>query len=117
MLSQRLANSVETIHAPDPAFGRSHAERQEAAFRGLADDMLASEPFCWLLKDAYPSHSELAEKRRDGMIDIFRKAVKFFKACEIWLNGQPVLRGIAELRDVYRDCVNEVRLYYYCWQP
>ncbi|KAL3443446.1 hypothetical protein BJX65DRAFT_311775 [Aspergillus insuetus] len=80
--------------------------------------MLASEPpFFWLLKDAYPSHSESAEKRRDGMIDIFRKAVIFFKACKTWLNGQPLLRGIAELGDVYRDCVNEVRLHHYCWRP
>ncbi|KAL2842180.1 hypothetical protein BJY01DRAFT_249223 [Aspergillus pseudoustus] len=69
--------------------------------------MLASEPFRWLLKDAYPSHSELAEKRRNGLIDIFRKAVKLFKSCETWLNGQPVLRGITELGGVFRDSTEE----------
>jgi hypothetical protein len=79
--------------------------------------MLISEPFCWLLKDAYPSHSEMAEKRHNGLIDIFRKAIKFFMSCETWLNGQPVLQGIAKLGDIFRENVKQVRLHHYCWRP
>ncbi|KAL3466065.1 hypothetical protein BJX64DRAFT_35933 [Aspergillus heterothallicus] len=117
MLGQRLANSVSKHHSPNPFVGKLNDERHEAALPGFADDLLTSEPFCWLLKDAYPSHSESADRRRSGLIGIFRKAVRFFIKCETYINGQPVLRGIPELSGVFLDYAPKIRLHHFCWRP
>ncbi|KAL2870206.1 uncharacterized protein BJX67DRAFT_378197 [Aspergillus lucknowensis] len=79
--------------------------------------MLASEPFCYLLRDAYPSSSPLAEERRDGLADVFLKAVRSMVNCETWINGQPVLRGITELDGVFRRESDHATLHQYCWRP
>ncbi|KAL4912491.1 hypothetical protein BDW62DRAFT_206446 [Aspergillus aurantiobrunneus] len=95
MQTHRLANSHNHHYAPNPKFGQYNADRHEAALAGFADDLMASEPFCWLIRDVAGSASTM--ERRENLIDIFRKAVRTMIKCETWTNGQPDLRGINEL--------------------
>ncbi len=115
MQTQRLANSNNRHYGPNPEYGQYNAKRHEAALGGFADDLLASKPFCWLLKEL--DTSELATKRRNDLIDIFRKAVRTMIKCETWINGQPVLRGIKELGGIFHDRSSLVGLHTYCWRP
>ncbi|KAL5334606.1 hypothetical protein BJX70DRAFT_402416 [Aspergillus crustosus] len=97
--TQRLANSADKFSAPNPTFGRLNCNRQEAALPGLADDLLASEPFRWLLPTA---SDKVVTSRREELIHVFRAALRVMITCETCAHGQPVLRGIPELGPIFR---------------
>ncbi|KAL4875103.1 hypothetical protein BJY04DRAFT_224300 [Aspergillus karnatakaensis] len=109
--TQRLANAVEYVHSADPKFGRYNRARHEGAPAGLADDLLRSEPFCWLLA------SPVTDKARKELEQIFHQAVKLMIDCETCANGIPVLRGIEELGGVYKGESEYVSLNTHCWPP
>ncbi|KAL4928831.1 uncharacterized protein BDV17DRAFT_291158 [Aspergillus undulatus] len=98
MQTQHLANSTTPHHAKDPEFGMHNAQRHEAA---IADDLLACVPFCWLLKDSYPSTCPQAQTRREALIDVLRQALRTPINRETWTDGRPILRGT---RGVWRGC-------------
>lgn len=118
MQTQRLANSETCHRAHDLEFGQYNARRHEAALSGFVDNFLASEPFCWLLKDSYPDTSMQAEKRRTGLINVFRKGLETMIKCETWTNGQPFLRGIDELGGIWSADSSENKvIHLYAWRP
>jgi hypothetical protein len=117
MQAQRLANSSSRQYAPNIEFGKVNEERQEAVLAGFANKLLSSTPFCWLLKDDLDASSEKSQTRREGLIDVFRKAGQTMIRCETWTNGQPVLRGINELNGVFRGYSDCITLHPYCWRP
>jgi hypothetical protein len=115
MQTQRLANSSSHCYGPNPKFGKAIEERHEAALPALADSLLASEPFCWLLKeDLMPDE---IETRHAELIDVFPKAVRTMTSCETWTNGIPVFRGIAELGGVFRGKSDFITLHPYTYWP
>jgi hypothetical protein len=117
MQTQRLANLDTRHHAPIPEFGRANADRHEAALAGFADNLLASEPFCWLLKGNIDPASREAKARRNELIDLFRKAVRTMIRCETWTSGRPVLRGIRELKGTYDMRSTRATPDNRCWRP
>lgn len=118
MQTQRLCNSTDHFTARDPQFGQYNAQRHEAAVASFADSLLTSEPFCFLLKDEYPSSSpQLDEDRRCLLIDVFRNAIRCLIRCETWTNGQPVLRGITELGGIFHEETKTVTLHPFCFRP
>lgn len=118
MQTQRLANSEACHGVHDLEFGQYNARRHEAALSGFVDNFLASEPFCWLLKDSYPGTSMQAERRRTGLINVFRKGLETMIKCETWTNGQPFLRGIDELGGTWSADSSENKVIHsYAWRP
>ncbi|KAL2784129.1 hypothetical protein BJX66DRAFT_330188 [Aspergillus keveii] len=96
-------------------FERTYEKRHEAALPALADSLLASEPFCWLLKeDLMP---DKIETRHAELIDVFRKAVRTMISCETWTNGIPVFRGIEELGGIFRGKSDFITLHLYTYRP
>ena len=68
----RLANSVNRLQAPNHELEYYHRDRRTAALSSMVDDVLASEPICWLLKK--PANEEEENMRRRLLVSIYQKA-------------------------------------------
>ncbi|KAL4875101.1 hypothetical protein BJY04DRAFT_224298 [Aspergillus karnatakaensis] len=112
--TQRLLNPTGRRPNANPTIRTQHEKLRNAALPGFADRFLTSEPLCWLLKDLTDT-PELITKRRTALIDTFHKADKLMIACETFANGQPVLRGIEELRGIYNGDSKCIALSNYGW--
>jgi hypothetical protein len=100
--------------ARDLTFGKTNEERHAAAVPVLADTLLASKPFCWLLKEGL--NSTETEARRAELMGIFRSAVRAMIYCETGSNGIPVFQGIRELGGIFRGPSEFVSLNEYTYR-
>ncbi|RAL12747.1 uncharacterized protein BO97DRAFT_451419 [Aspergillus homomorphus CBS 101889] len=98
--TQRLANPATHADAPNLEFGKYHADRREQALGNYADELLDSQPLCWLLKEL-PVTSDQSERRREAPTNLLREGCELMIKWEMMYGGRPTLHGLAGLPDVY----------------